>query len=291
MFNPRSDLALERDAVDRFLPWLVAFMVFLAVLAFAVAVAVHDAAERWDRGARGTLTVQVPAMGEADADQAALAAVLAVLRATPGIAAAEPLSEERLAALLEPWLGRVAGGDIPMPRLIDVQIEPGARPDIEALRGRLAAAATGVVLDDHQAWLGRLFQLMRALEATAIGILLLVLAVTVATVVFTTRTGLAIHYEAIEVMHLIGAQDSYIAAQFADRALALGLKGGALGLALALPTIAAIGAMLGDGDGVLPKVSFSLLEWAAVVAMPLAVAQAATMTARFTVLRLWARMP
>ncbi len=291
MLNPRSDLALERDAVDRFLPWLVAFMVFLAVLAFAVAGTVHDAAGRWDRGARGTLTVQVPATGEADADRAALAAVLAAVRATPGIASAEPLSEERLAALLEPWLGRVAGGDIPLPRLIDVQIESGARPDLGALRGRLAAAATGVVLDDHQAWLGRLFQLMRALEATALAILALVLAVTVATVVFTTRTGLAIHHEAIEVMHLIGAQDSYIAAQFAGRALALGLKGGALGLALALPTIAGVGALLGGDGGVLPKVSFSLWQWAAVASMPLAVAQAATLTARFTVLRLLARMP
>ena len=291
MFAPRSDLALERDAVDRFLPWLMAFMVFLAVIAFAVAVTVHDAADRWDRGARGTLTVQVPATDDAAVDQAALVAVLAVLRATPGVASAEALSEERLAALLEPWLGRLAGGDIPVPRLIDVRLESGARPDIAALSGRLAAAAAGVVVDDHQAWLGRLFQLMRALEVTAAGILLLVLAVTVATVVFTTRTGLAIHHDAIEVMHLIGAQDTYIAAQFADRALALGLKGGALGLALALPTLAAIGAMLGDGGGVLPRVSFSLLEWAAVAALPVAVAQAATLTARFTVLRLLARMP
>jgi len=51
MFARRSDLSLERDAQDRFLPWLVAFMVFLAVLAFALAVAVHQVAARWDRGA------------------------------------------------------------------------------------------------------------------------------------------------------------------------------------------------------------------------------------------------
>lgn len=292
MFNPRSDLALERDAQDRFLPWLVAFMVFLAVLAFAVAVAVHDAAERWDRGARGTLTVQVPATGEADADRASLAAVVAVLRASPGIDSVEALSDDRVAALLEPWLGRIAVGDIPVPRLIDVRLRSGARPDIEALRGLLAAAADGIVVDDHQAWLGRLFALMRALEATAIGILVLVLAVTIATVVFTTRTGLDIHRDAIEVMHLIGAQDSYIAAQFADRALALGLRGAAFGLVLAVPTLGALGVLLGrDGGGILPVVALSPLEWSAVATLPLVVAQAATLTARFTVLRILARMP
>jgi cell division transport system permease protein len=292
LFSPRSDLALERDAQDRFLPWLVAFMVFLAILAFAITVAVHDAAGRWDRGARGTLTVQVPATGNAAKDKAAVTAVTAILRETPGIVSVRPLSDDQMARLLEPWLGRGGLSDIPVPRLIDVGVDSNARPDFAALAGRLAAAAPGTAVDDHQAWLGRLFKLMRALEAVAISILGLVLAVTVAAVVFTTRTGLAIHHEAIEVMHLIGAKDSYIAGQFARRALALGLKGALLGIALALPTLAAIGALLGEGGGdILPRVRFSAVEWLALAAVPLLVAQAAAMTARLTVLRILASMP
>jgi cell division protein FtsX len=141
VFATRTDLSLERDAQDRFLPWLVAFMVFLAVLAFALAATVHQVAGRWDKGARGTLTVQVP-VSDTD-DDAGLAAVLALLRATPGIASADPLADEQLAALIEPWIGRVAAGDIPIPRLVDVRTRPGARPDLESLRVRLAAAAPG----------------------------------------------------------------------------------------------------------------------------------------------------
>ena len=289
MFATRTDLSLERDAQDRFLPWLVAFMVFLAVLAFALAATVHQVAGRWDKGARGTLTVQVP-VSESD-DGAALAAVLALLRATPGIASAEPLADEQLALLIEPWIGRVAAGDIPMPRLIDVRTRPGARPDLESLRVRLAGAAPGTAVDDHRAWLGRLLALMRALEATALAVLGLVLVVTVGTVIFTTRTGLSIHHEAIEVMHLIGARDSYIARQFAGRALALGLKGGAIGLMLALPALATIGALFGrESGGVLPEVTFSLLHWAAIGALPLMVALTAMVTARFTVLASLARI-
>lgn len=283
MFSPRTDLSLERDAQDRFLPWLVAFMVFLAVLAFALAASVHQVAERWDKGARGTLTVQVPVQ-DADAG-AALQAVLVLLRATPGIASAEPLTDEHLARLIEPWIGRGATGDIPIPRLIDVRAQPDVRPDLESLRVRLAGVAPGTVVDDHQAWLGRLLALMRALEATALTLLGLVLVVTIGTVIFTTRTGLSIHHEAIEVMHLIGAQDSYIAQQFAGRALALGLKGGAIGLMLALPALAAVGVLFGQESGsVLPEVSFSLLHWAAIGAMPVMVALTAMLTARFTVL-------
>ncbi|MBM3566530.1 MAG: cell division protein [Alphaproteobacteria bacterium] len=292
LFRTRSNLALERDAQDRFLPWLVAFMVFLAVLAFAATVAVHDAAGRWDRGARGTVTIQVPASGNAAKDKAALTAVAAILRDSPGIVSVEVLSEERTARLLEPWLGQGGLKDLPVPRLIDVRVDPAAKPDLIQLGGRLAGAAPGTAVDDHHAWLGRLFKLMRALEATAIAVLALVLAVTIAAVIFTTRTGLAIHHEAIEVMHLIGARDSYIAAQFADRALALGLKGALLGLALALPALAVIGSLTGEGGGdVVPRVTFSLLQWLMLAAVPLLVAQAAAITARLTVLRILARMP
>ena len=149
VFATRTDLSLERDAQDRFLPWLVAFMVFLAVLAFALAATVHQVAGRWDKGARGTLTVQVP-VSESD-DGAALAAVLALLRATPGIASAEPLADEQLALLIEPWIGRVAAGDIPMPRLIDVRTRPGARPDLESLRVRLAGAQLAGTVGDPSA--------------------------------------------------------------------------------------------------------------------------------------------
>lgn len=265
------------------MPWLVAFMVFLAVLAFALAASMHQVAGRWDKGARGTLTVQVP-VSAAD-DGQALAAVLALLRATPGIASAEPLADAQLAALIEPWIGPLAAGDIPIPRLIDVRARPGARPDLESLRVRLGAAAPGTVVDDHRAWLGRLLALMRALEATALAVLGLVLVVTVGTVIFTTRTGLSIHHEAVEVMHLIGAQDSYIARQFAGRALALGLKGGAIGLMLALPALAVIGALFGrESGGILPEVTFSFLHWTAIGAMPLVVALTGMATARFTVL-------
>ncbi len=282
MFIRHTDLSLERDAQDRFLPWLVSFMVFLAVLAFALAVAVHQVAARWDKGARGTLTVQMPAAGTAD--DARLAAVLALLRATPGVASAEPLADEELAALIEPWIGRTAAGDIPMPRLIDVRTHPAAAPDIDLLRARLATVAPGTAVDDHRAWLGRLIALLRAIEATALAVLGFVLAVTVGTVIFTTRTGLSIHQEAIEVMHLIGARDSYIARQFADRALMLGLKGGAIGLLLAIPALAAIGVLFGrESGGALPEVTFSLLHWVAIGSMPILVALTAMGTARVTV--------
>ena len=49
----RRDLPLSKDASARFLPWLVAFMVYLAVLALAASLIVGKTVERWDSGLSG----------------------------------------------------------------------------------------------------------------------------------------------------------------------------------------------------------------------------------------------
>ena len=115
---------------------------------------------------------------------------------------------------------------------------------------------------------------------------------TAGTVVFTTRTGLAVHREAIEVLHLIGAQDSYVARQFAWRALMFGLRGGVIGLALAVPTLFAVGYLAASLEGgLLPAISFRASQWAGLAVIPLLVAAVAMLTARFTVTRTLAAMP
>jgi cell division transport system permease protein len=291
MFAHRTDLALERDSLGRFLPWLVAFMVYLAVLALAGALALRAVAERWETGVGATLTVQIPPTGNPARDAGNVEAVLGALRAIPEVARVQAIEESRLMALLEPWLGAASVGDLPIPRLIDVELKEGARLDLASLRARLSAIVPSVGVDDHRVWLERLVRLIQTAEAIAIAILVFIALATIGTVVFTTRTGLAIHREAIEVLHLIGAQDSYVARQFAERALALGLKGGLLGLALALPTLAGVGYVVRRLEGgVLPDLALVPAHWAALVVLPLVVAAIAMLTARFTVLRTLARM-
>ena len=114
---------------------------------------------------------------------------------------------------------------------------------------------------------------------------------TVGTVIFTTYTGLAIHREAIEVLHLIGARDTYIAKQFAFRAFALGFKGGVYGLIIGIPPLAGIG-YLGKKmeDFLLPSIDLTLIQWGIVFSLPLCVGILAMLTARITVIRSLARL-
>jgi len=285
----RSDLPLAADAASRFLPWIAGLMVYLAALALAGVLALDGVAERWHVGLAGSLTVQIeaPADGLTASRQDRRDRAVALLRAEPAVAQAEPLDDAAVRRLLAPWLGTIgAGDDLPLPDLVAVTLRPGADLDVAGLGRRLAAALPGVTVDDHKQWLGDLLRLIAAVRLVAAIVLALVVLAAVATVVFVTRTGLDIHRRVIDIVHLIGATDGYIAGEFQAHALRLGLLGGLGGLALAGATLLLLAGLLAGVDAsLLPPLSLAAWQWCLLAALPLLVALLAMLTARWTVLR------
>jgi cell division transport system permease protein len=153
-----------------------------------------------------------------------------IARAAPGVTEVLPYSKEESSRLLEPWLGSGAILDsLPVPRLIVVRISPDRPPDFAALRAALAAEVPGASLDDHRSFSDRLRTMADTAIAIGLAIFGLVLAATVLSVSFATRGAVATNRSTVEVLHLIGAKDSYIAGEFQRHFLLLGLKGGAIG--------------------------------------------------------------
>ncbi|MGF1609406.1 MAG: cell division protein FtsX, partial [Kiloniellales bacterium] len=159
-------------------------------------------------------------------------------------------------------------------------------------RRSLEALVPGVVVDDHQRWLGHLLVLARTIKTIAAFVLLAVGLSAVATIVFVTRTGLAIHHAVIDLLHLVGAQDSYVARQFETHALFLGLRGGLIGLVFAFATMALLGHLLERSRiGLLPELALSVWEILVIALLPLATGLIAMATARLTVLHSLSRLP
>ena len=292
----KADLPLARDASGRFLPWLIAFMVYLATLALVASMIMNALVERWDHGLADRLTVQIPAPeagSEQGAQEARIDAAIGVLTSTPGVAGVSVLDEEEISALLDPWLGDAElARELPLPTLIAVTLNPGNPADLGTLGVRLKAAVPGAVVDDHQRWVGGLVSLTRSVDLIAGLVVVLVGVAAIVTVIFVTRTGLAIHRQVIELLHLIGAQDSYVARQFQSHAMRLGFKGGVLGFVAAVVTIYGAGLLLSEsGRVLLPQFSFGVREWIALAALPLIATLVAMLTARWTVLRTLARFP
>ena len=291
----RSDLPLGADAAARFLPWIVGAMVYLAALALASAFAVNLAIGGWRADITGELTIEVPAGDEMDATARAerLDRVMGALTGIDGIAGVSIIGPAEVERLLEPWLGPdAAAADLPLPDLVAVTLDDGAAPDFALLDARLAAAVPGAQFDDHRAWIHRLDRFGLLVELLTGAIVLLVAGAAALAVVFVTRTGLDIHRQTVDLVHLLGARDRYIARLFERHALAFGFVGGVLGLAAAAATISAIAlAVHRLAAGLLPAVTLGIGHWAALAALPIAAAGIAMLTARVTVLRTLARGP
>jgi cell division transport system permease protein len=288
-----SDLPLARDPSARFLVWITALMVFLATLALAGAMMVSEMAQRWDSGLAGGLTVQIaplPGGGAPPLDERVEAA-LTVLRSSPGVKTARALTSADTARLLEPWLGPEAADPLlPMPRLIDVTTDGPV--DVPGLAQHLKSAAPGATLDDHAVWLADLRSFTGAVHLAALGLVALIGGAGVMSVIFSVRAGLAIHRHVVELLHLMGATDRYIARQFERHVVGLSLRGGVVGLVLALATLAGVHhASHGLRASLLPDLTLAPWQWAALMLTPLAAALLALATARWTVVRTLESLP
>ncbi len=287
MRGRRIGRCLSRDPVGRTLPWLMAFMVYLGALAVAGFLIVQQVASGWERGLAGVLTVQLPPAapsgdGEGPDD---VAAALAVLRATPGVARAEPMSDDEMWDLLSPWLsGTDAARDLPLPRLIEVTLAPGATVDMEALRKTLTNAVPAALVDDHGRSVAAVRTLATTVKGVGVAVILSIVLATMGTVLVVTRAAIGLHDDTIEVLHLIGADDTFVARQFTGPVLRHALLGGAVGGAAAGASLLALEWIAADlSSGTVLALRLTPLHWAALAAVPVVAAALTLATTRVTV--------
>jgi cell division transport system permease protein len=216
------------------------------------------------------------------------AAALDVLRNTDGVVHADEISQEETLKLVEPWLGSGAViADLPLPRLIDATLVPGARIDLAALTQRLKQAAPDSVLDDHSHWIARLKGVADAVIWSAYGILALIAIATASAIAFATRAGLEAHHDIVSLLHQMGARAGFIARAFEWHYLISALFAASVGGALAAAFFVAAGGL--ESVGIepvpfLPPLSLQPAELGWLIVVPLASAFIAWATARLSVL-------
>jgi cell division transport system permease protein len=287
----RLDLPLRHDAPARFLPWIIALMVYLAAMGGVGLIWLGEMLGQWDASLAGDLTLQIPA----DTSQPRIEMALGALRQTKGVISAQLLRPQDTSKLLQPWLGNnVAIADLPLPHLIDVRVDPRMTIDYATLRGQLDSIIAGSQLDNGRSWLGSVRDFALRVEGVITAGVLAVTALIVTVVIFAARIGLAINRSDIELLHLLGARDAYIARQFQVHALFLGLRGGMIGAIGAALTVAILGLAAHMLALPVPIAAYGILDWRVWLLLSVACLAAggvAMVTARITVLRQLARMP
>ena len=278
---PREKGAAPLDVV-------IAVMAFLAALALGASLIADRTALGWRAGLSDRLTVQIVPPTHKMGLDAEVDVALGVLRATPGIAHAAPLTQDQTLSLVQPWIGKDSlVADLPLPRLIDATITPGAEVDLAALTRTLKQVAPDSLLDDHARWIARLKGLADAITWSAYGILLLIAIATAAAVSFATRAGLQAHHEMVELLHQMGAQSGFIARAFERHYFYSTLMASSLGAVLAAVFFLTVGGLEFAGiEAVpfLPPLALKLSEVPWLLAVPAMSGIIALATARLSVL-------
>jgi cell division transport system permease protein len=279
------DLPLDQTAVSRFLPWIMAGLLYLAVIALAAAAIADGALQLFDQRDK-MVTVSLPTAGISEDGDRDVANILRVLEEAREVVSATVVGDDELQDLIEPWLGeRRDGEDLPLPRLIDVTLDPIGQPDLRALEQRLREvvpdATIGIqeVSEDRAQRQAAFFRIV----GIAIGILLLLCSLAIVTVI--TSLSLAMHNDTVKLLRYMGAQDGYLARQFERFALQSGLRGGIIGFFLAMLTVLAVLYSMQNLE-ITNTVRLGLrpVDWVFLACVPVVAALLCTLTARLTAL-------
>ncbi len=208
---------------------VMAVMCFLAVLAVGAMLLINRAVAQWSTGLSSEITVQVPQVSTRDME-GDLQVLVKLLEQTRGVKAVTVLDRKDGEKLLIPWIGADGLDSLPIPRLLRVMVDEREPPDFVKLESALHGSVPTARMDTHRRWEAELRRMAGTLTLLSTLILALICLSTVAMVVFAARAVLEANRNIVDVLHIAGADDEFIANAINRRFIAAGAFAGVLGL-------------------------------------------------------------
>ena len=271
---------------------MISIAVFLFAVTLAGVLSINSMLLNWNQSILGSLTVQIMPVNNINKEKAQEETLdhqtraVRFLEGRSEIEKVTPLQDEQLEQLIKPWLGDgVNIKDLP------VRLKKNAEVDFIELAEKLAEVSPQASLDNHKLWLNKLIKFADGLKMMALSVLLLVVVVTSGAIFYSTKTSLGLHQHIIEILHLMGAKDAYVAQQYARRTAQLGFVGGVIGLIFAIPSIFAISRLAEQIEGgIISDATLSVQAWGAILSLPVFASLIAMITAYYTVKRTLEKM-
>ncbi len=294
----KQELPLKGDSTSLFLQVIISIAVFIFAITLSGVLSINSILENWNQSILGSLTVQIMPINDTNQEKAAAETLayqekaIEFLQTVEGVIKVTPLADDQLKSLIQPWLGDgVNIENLPMPRIIDVKLASDAEIDFAKLAQDLAVASPQASLDNHKLWLSKLIRFADGLKLIALTVLLLITAISAGAIFYTTQMSLGLHRYIIEILHIMGAKDAYVAQQYAKRMAVLGLIGGLFGLLFAIPIIFFIGSLATQIEGgIISEANLSIGDWIMILILPLFAMAISMFTAYYTVKRTLQKM-
>ena len=286
----KTDIAFKSDTNKGFLPFITAFMVFLACITFATALTGKYLANDWDKKISKNITIQVlPDMKNKNTNkeiEERIKNITEILKQTPGIKSSYAMSMNETIKLLKPWLGEIGEDklDIPLPRIISVEVSEIIPLNIRALTDEIKNYSNLITIENYESWMNDFTNTISAIQTLLGLIVILILATTGITIAHTTKSGLIVNKNVIEIMHMVGAHNSYISKQFSTQMMKLSISGGIIGYIISCLTIYTIQQFAIEiNGGIISNITFSNKTHIYILAIPIIAGIISKITAVFTI--------
>lgn len=271
------------DAREAALFFVIGALCFLAALAALTTRGTYKAAEAWGAQIEGEITVVMRGTERRAAE--ALAEDVGKLAS---VLEARVLSREEITELLEPSLG--AGGvpaGLPLPIIMAVQADTASGDPTEAIEVQMKRAGIEGDVAGNAGYSATVGATLGTMRLVALSIVALLSATAIAVIAFATHAALLARKDIVDVLHLSGAEDRFIAGLFESRFWNLALRAGAGGAIAALMVTALI-VFTGSGGGaaqaqLMPKLSIDFWDGIILLVTPIVAGLAARIAARLTV--------
>lgn len=286
---PRLDIPFAKDDTNRYLPWFIALMVFLTGLFLAGGITVGEIASHKRSDISEWMSIQIPA-GEDSAELGEK--VTGYLKGVTGIEQVSERPRGDIAEMLAPWFGKGKSVEqLPLPIVIEAKWSAGAKQHPQEIKAALKEISPLIELDDHQYWLEHYLNFIRVLEWAAYALALLIIGATTLMIIFTSKTALKLHEDAVWLLHCVGAVDDYIARQFQFNAFLLGMRGALMGTTFSALLFFLIGFFTAQFQApLLPSLPITPMHVLVWLLLPLVTGFLSMAVARRTVLRMLRQM-
>ena len=256
-----------------FLGWIMSSMIYLALLAVLFSTVSTLSFDKWRSATRDLVTIHVPNPTEiTDSDDGVtrLDETLKILRAFPDIESFTVLEKNDIERLINPLVDKDILKNILLPALIEIRLKRNnSLPD---LNNALKNLSTDIFIESHAELFlpdAKAFSGAKKLFSVIVGLTLFVAMISI---IFAVHAGLAINRETIQVMHLIGAKNGFIARTFQKHVLKVLGFSSACGTALAMGTFFILDRLLrvaffGDGEIDIFK-QINLWDWTIFMLVP-----------------------
>lgn len=282
--HAHKELPLHKEGANLFLKVMTAVSMFVFTLMLSAFLVLDGVAEHWREGMDNTLTVQLMPSEEGlsqKEEDARGQKVLSYFENLDVVQSARLVTDEEMQNLMAPWLGTEADLSVlPLPTLLDVELKADAEPDFEQMAAELAELEPYASFDNHRLWLGKLVKFAMVLRLLAFIVLLMILVVSALSIFYAVCTSLGVHREIIEILHVMGAKDNYIAAQYARRSFDIGFEAGLVGMLLGIGGVMGISHVASSlNTALLGNLKLDRLDWVFMASLPIFSALLSMMTA------------